>query len=336
MRRHLALKAAFIAALLLAARPTLAQQTELRIVRPIDVLALPLVVMQHEHLIERTADSMGLGTVHVTWTTPADKTSPLQALAAGKTDLAMAGLVPLLIAEDVADGQKAPVSALAAIAARPFILVTRNPAIHTIIDFTKKDRIAVPAVPMSQQALLLEMAAAQEWGSAHYRWLDPLMLARPDKAADDALYSGKGEIDAHFSQSPWADDELASDKIHRVMDSYDIAGPQTVAVLAAATRLHDDKPELLKAVLAALQAADDFIGKHRGESAEYLAGMSKGEEISVEDLTDMIGAPDLAYNAAPKGVVRLAEFMHRTGRLKRDPKAWQDLFLPEARDLKGS
>ena len=50
----------------------------------------------------------------------------------------------------------------------------------------------------------------------------------------------------------------------------------------------------------------------------------------------MIGDPDLAYRAAPVGVMRLVDFMQRVGRLKRRPTAWQDLFLPEARDLPGS
>ena len=52
--------------------------------------------------------------------------------------------------------------------------------------------------------------------------------------------------------------------------------------------------------------------------------------------TDVIGDPDLAYRAAPAGVMRLALFMHRVGRLKHRPAAWQDLFLPEARDLQGN
>jgi NitT/TauT family transport system substrate-binding protein len=333
MRRCIATKAALIALLLLAPRPALAQQVELRIVRPADPLALPLVVMQHEHLIERTAEAMGLGAVRVTWSAPGEA-GPLKAIETGAADMAMADLVPLLLAEDVSNGAP-PVAGLAAVAACPYVLVTRNPAIHTILDFTAKDRIAVPAVPLSQPALLLEMAASQEWGPVHWNRLDPLLVARPDRAADEALLSGKGDIDAHFAPTPYSDDELADGKLHRVMDSFDIAGPHTVAVLAAAARLQTASPELLKAVLAAVQAADDFIRKNRGEAAEFMAGLSGGE-IAVEDLTDMIGAPDLSYDAAPRGVMRLAGLMHRTGRLKRRPTRWQDFFLPAARDLKGS
>jgi hypothetical protein len=34
--------------------------------------------------------------------------------------------------------------------------------------------------------------------------------------------------------------------------------------------------------------------------------------------------------------MRIAEFMHRIGRLKRAPAGWRELLFPEARDLKGS
>jgi len=64
--------------------------------------------------------------------------------------------------------------------------------------------------------------------------------------------------------------------------------------------------------------------------------MVKERDISIEDLTDMIGDPDFSYQAAPAGVMHLADFMHRVGRLKRLPQSWQELFLPEARDLKGN
>ncbi len=162
------------------------------------------------------------------------------------------------------------------------------------------------------------------------------MLARPDAAAAAELLSGKGEIDAHFSRTPYADDELGDPAVHRVMDSFDIAGPHSAAVLAVTTRFRAANPTLCAAILSALQTADDFIKNNPGAAAEIFAAMVKDEDIPVEDLTDMIGDPDLAYTAAPAGVMRLVDFMHRVGRLKRRPPSWQDLFLPEARDLKGS
>ncbi len=225
---------------------------------------------------------------------------------------------------------------MGALAQLPYVLVTRNPAIHTIRDFAAADRIAVPALKISGPALMLQLAAAQEWGAEHYNKLDALVVARPDAAAAAALLAGKPEINAHFSRTPYADDELANPAIHRIMDSFDITGPPSAAVLAATMRFRAANPTLCAAILSALQEAGDFIKSNPGAAAEIFATMVKDQDTPIEDLTDMIGDPDLAYKAAPVGVMRLIDFMQRVGRLKRRPASWQDLFLPEARDLPGS
>jgi NitT/TauT family transport system substrate-binding protein len=319
----------------IAARPSLAQDSTLRITRPLDLVALPLIVMEREHLVERTAEAMGLGTLTVKWSAP-DKTGSIEALAAGDSDLTVVDVAAFLIAADATAGTPDQVRGVGALAQRPYVLVARNPAIKTIRDFGAKDRIAVPELKVSGPALMLELAAAQEWGPEHYDKLDPLMVARPDAAAADALLSGKGDVDAHFSRSPYADDELGEPAVHRVMDSFDIGGPHSAAVLATTSRFRGANPELCKAILAALQQADDLIKKNPGEAAEIFGTLVKDQGIPLEALTDMIGDPDLAYAAAPAGVMRLADFMQRIGRLKHRPNSWQDLFVPESRDLAGN
>ena len=303
--------------------------------RPLDLAALPLIVMEHEHLIERTAEAMGLGPVTVAWHAP-DGRGPLAALADNRADLAMVDLAPFLVAADANADATGAVRALGAILQRPYVLVTRDKDIHTIRDFRAADRIAVPALKVSAPALMLEMAAAAEWGPDHYDRLDPLVVARPDAVAADMLLYAKGDIDAHFSRTPFVDAELADPAVHRVMDSFDIAGPHSDAVLAVPTRFAAANPDLCKAVLSALQAADDYIRKTPGAAAEIYADTAKDLDIPLEDLSDMIGDPDLAYRAAPIGVLRLAQFMQRLGRLKRPVADWRALFLPAARDLPGS
>jgi len=327
--------APLVAFLIGPALPADAESAGLRLQRPLDLVALPLMVMEHEHLIERTAEAMGLGTITVTWSAPGPN-GALAALAAGESDLAAADLAPFLLAADATAGTPEEVRGLGALAQLPYVLVARNPALHTIRDFGAADRIAVPELKISGPALMLELAAAQEWGTEHYNKLDPLVVARPDAAAATALLSGKGDIDAHFSRAPFADDELANPAIHRMMDSFDIAGPHSTAVLAATLRFRAANPVLCAAILSALQAAGDFINSNPGAAAEIYAAMVKDQDTPIEDLADMIGDPDLAYRAAPTGVMRLVDFMIRVGRVKRRPSSWQDLFLPEARDLPGS
>src|SRR6266404_8700297 len=76
------LTAALMFGLLSSARPVLAESAELRLLRPLDLVALPLLVMEHEHLIERTAEAMGLGTIKIAWSAPSP-TGAIEALAGG-------------------------------------------------------------------------------------------------------------------------------------------------------------------------------------------------------------------------------------------------------------
>ncbi len=54
----------------------------------------------------------------------------------------------------------------------PLQLNTRNPNIKSMRDLTDKDKIALPAVKVSMQAIILQMAAAQAFGEANYTKLD--------------------------------------------------------------------------------------------------------------------------------------------------------------------
>src|SRR6266700_3930138 len=86
-----------------AAQPAGAETGELRLQRPLDLVALPLLVMEHEHLIERTAEAMGLGTIKVTWSAPGQK-GALDTLVAGESDLVAADLAPFILAADATAG----------------------------------------------------------------------------------------------------------------------------------------------------------------------------------------------------------------------------------------
>ena len=100
-----------------AARTADAETSELRLQRPLDLVALPLLVMEHEHLIERTAEAMGLGSVNVIWNAPGEG-DPLASLAAGDSDLVAADLAPFLLAADATAGTAQEVRALGALAER--------------------------------------------------------------------------------------------------------------------------------------------------------------------------------------------------------------------------
>ncbi len=79
----------------------------------------------------------------------------------------------------------------------------------TIADFTSKNRIALPGVKVSIQAILLEMATAKAFGDDQYAKLDPLTttLSHADGMAE--LLSPDSPVDSHFTSPPYTYDELA-------------------------------------------------------------------------------------------------------------------------------
>ena len=318
-----------------AEAPDAAGANELRVLRPADLSDLPLLVAERKKLIEKHADMIGLGKITVRWLPPG-KTAATDALGGGSVDLAALDIGAFVAAWDQKLGAPGEVRGLGAVEQMPYELVTRNPAIHTILDFGPKDRIAVPPPAGSGPALMLEMAAAQQWGPAQFNKLDALTVVRPDAEAAQAITSDKGELDAHFSRMPFSDDELGDDKVHRVMDSFDIAGPHTATVLVATKQFHDANPQLCSAVLAALEEADKLIRDNPGEAAETYVSMLKDSGLTVEDMADMIGDPDLGYATAPAGIKHLLDFLQQTGRLKHQPASWKELFFSEAQNLPGS
>ena len=92
----------------------------------------------------------------------------------------------------------------------PLYLDTRNPDVKTIKDFTDKDKIALPAVKVSIQAVTLQMAAEQAFGDGQQDRLDPLTVSMSHPDAQTALLSGQSEITAHFGSPPFQYQQLAA------------------------------------------------------------------------------------------------------------------------------
>jgi NitT/TauT family transport system substrate-binding protein len=321
---------------LLAAKPAAADVATLRVVVPPDLAALALIVAAHDGLIEKQAQARGLPAVNVQWLTP-NGGNPLDQLLKGEADaVATTDLVGFLLAWDERSGTPEEIRGLAGLARMPYQLLSRNPAIQTIRDFAAKDRIAVPAVKTSLPAVLLQMAAADEWGIEHYDKLDALTVARDSDAADNALHSGNGDINTDFARTPYADDERGDPAVHRIMDSYDVLGPHSVGVLVATSQFRDANPALCASLVAALTQAGEFVKTSRGAAAEIYDSMNKRNDIPVEELTDMLGDPDTGFAPAPAGTQRLVTFLHRIGRVKHSPDSWQQLFFPEIYKQPGS
>ena len=74
------------------------------------------------------------------------------------------------------------------------MLLVRDPAIKSIKDFKDNHRIAMPAVKVSMQAIMLQMAAAKEFGDAKFNALDHLTVSMAHPDATAAMLGGQSEI----------------------------------------------------------------------------------------------------------------------------------------------
>ena len=158
---------------------------------------LPMIVIEAQQLIEKNAKAAGLGDVKTTWTQRVGPAAELDALLAGQADFIGPGGTTLATIWDKTVGTPQEVRALIAMQSMPFVLVTRNPNVKTIADFTDKDKIALPAVKLTGHALILEMEAARIWGNDHYDKLDSITITRSH--ADAAAAVMVGEIRDQFA-----------------------------------------------------------------------------------------------------------------------------------------
>jgi NitT/TauT family transport system substrate-binding protein len=327
--------AAALCTALLFAGGARAEVNEVRLSKQHGLPYLPMIVIEDQKLIEKQAAKAGLGDVATVWSQHAGPAAQLDALLAGQVDFIGPGAPTLATIWDRTAGTPQEIRALSAMQSMPFVLVTRNPKVNTIADFTDSDKIALPAVKLTGHALILEMAAAKLWGFDHYDKLDSITITRAHPDAMAAMLSGS-EINSHFASSPFYYYELAQPGIHKVLHSYDVTGAKhTNGTLVASKKFHDANPKICGAVLAAFEEANAFIKAHPREAAEIYKKVTKDKE-SVDALEKMVADPDVEYTTTPINVMAFVDFMYKVGRLKKKPNSWKDMFFPEVHGLNGS
>jgi NitT/TauT family transport system substrate-binding protein len=318
------------------ARTAFAETSRLRIARQYGLPYLPLMVMEHEKLVEKHAAKAGVPTLEMTWVRLGGTGALADGLLSGQLDFAATGATALITLWDKTVGTPHEMRALGAVQSQPFMLVTNNAAVKTIADFTQKDRIALPAVKISSQALTLEMAAAKLWGDAQYARLDPLTVTLPHPDAMANVMSGGAAVDSHYSVSPYYYYELAHPGVHLVLKSYDTIGKHVNGVLLGTTKFQTENPRLCAALFAAQEEANAFINKSPQQAGEIYIKMASDKHSTPDEMARMVSDPDNDWTTTPRQSMTFAAFMHKVGRVKHMPESWKDLFMPEVQGQAGS
>ncbi len=308
---------------------------QIRIAEQFGIVYLLLNVAQDQKLVEKHAKAAGAD-AKVEWVKLSGGSAVNDALLSGNIEIAGAGVGPLLTIWDRTKGRQ-NVKGVASLGNFPYYLVSNNPAVKTIADFTDKDRIAVPAVGVSVQSRVLQLASAKLWGDKEFAKLDKISVALPHPDAAAAIIKGGTEITGHFGKQPFQDKELAGNpNAHIVLNSYQVlGGPASATVLYATEKFRAESPKTYKAFVEALDEAAQFVTANPEKAADIYLKVGNAK-IDKALLLKIIKNPEVQFKTTPQNTYALAEFMHRVGAIKNKPASAKDYFFDDAQNAAGN
>jgi NitT/TauT family transport system substrate-binding protein len=316
--------------------PALAQQkTDISLSRQPGIFYMPSHIIEKQKLIEKHAAALGLPGVTTKWVTFSGGGAQTDALLAGGVDILNTGTGNLLLLWDRTRGG---VKGIVATSAQPMTLISRDPNIKSLRDIGPNDKIAVPTVKISTQAIVLQIAAAELFGADQWSKLDANTVQLGHPHAYAALSNSQHEVRNHFSIPPYTFLELKNvPGAHVVLSSPDVmGGPLSQAQFFTTTKFADANPKIIQAVRDATKEAQDLIRSDTRTAVDIYKEIT-GDKTSVDDLLAWLKEPGMMeWNLEPQGTMKFAAHLYKTGTLKTQPKAWTDYYLPIAHDLKGS
>lgn len=313
-----------------------AEVTEVRFARQFSLGYLQFYLMEHHQLVEKHAKAARLPDVKVTWATINSPAAMNDALLSGTIDIVSGGVPGLVTIWARTQGTSNPVKGVVTMSSMPALLNSREARIKTIADFKPDDKIAMPGVKSTLQAIILQMAAAKQWGPSEYARLDPLTVGMPPPDATIALLSNAADVGSVFSVPPFQNQQLETPGIHTVLNSFDVfGGPHTFACVWTATQFREKNPKVFAAVIAAFREATMMMNESVKEASQLWIDRAKSK-LPLDKVMAIAADPQVKWTMVPMNSMKFAEFMHCVGTIKVKPASWKDMFFPEIHDMPGS
>lgn len=331
--RALLVRAMAVGILFALPQSAMAETKEVRLAEQFGLHYLPLQVMVREKLIEKHASKLGVDGVKVTLLKLGSGGAVNDALLSGSIDFAAGGTGPLLKLWDKSRGGL-DVRAIGGLVCLPMRLNTNRTEVKSLEDLTSKDRIAVPAVKVSIQAVVLQMAAKKLFGDPNR--FDPRTVSMKHPDATASLLSGQSHITAHFTVPPFSYMQVRNDAVRTIASSYDIVGGKHTQISIYNTRrFRDENPKVFQAVYNALAESMEIIEKDRKAAAALYLEVSGSKEDPAL-IEEILNDADFEFTTVPKKVMDFAAFLHEMGSIKNMPESWKDLYWETVHDLPGS
>jgi NitT/TauT family transport system substrate-binding protein len=208
-------------------------------------------------------------------------------------------------------------------------LMVKDPSIQSFADLRGK-RIATPTNTSIQAVILRKMAEVRLGNS---KALDSSLIAMDHPDGMQALMAG--QIDAHFTSPPFQFQE--KNRGARVLGrSYGYFGAHTFLGAVITSKFYADYPELSNQIYRDIAAAIKLTKTNPKKVAQILQDDAGGNP-TWRQFKQWIGNPAITYTTRPRGLMRTAHFMNRTGQLPgKMPGSWTDLVFPPVVPTRGS
>jgi NitT/TauT family transport system substrate-binding protein len=311
--------------------------TEVRIPRGAGGVGfLPLLVMEHDHLVEAQAREAGIPNLHVKWIDLGGPAAMNEALLSGSVDFIAAGPPAFLILWD-RTRDSAKVLGVAAMSSLPMYLNTTADHLKRLDDITDRDKIAVTSIKVSIPSIVMQMYAQQKFGEGDVSHFDKFTVTMTHPDAVIALLSGSGGVDAHFTSPPFHQRERKDPHIRTIMTSDEVMGGSTTfTMISTTTAFRANNPKVYAAVLKALDGAINTILTDKPHGADVLLQSTGETGFSREEILEVMNDPNVKFTTTPENVMKYAAFMNAVGSIDKRPASWKDLFFPDVYEAPGS
>lgn len=320
----------------LTSHVAMAADHEIRVVGAYGLQFLPTYVAIDKKLIEKHAVELGIADPKVIFNWVSNGGAINDAIISDSSDIGEVPGPALVLLWNKTRGAQAIRGVLAASEIPP-ILVTIDPRIKTIDDYTDQDRIAMATVKISSYAIMMQMAAAQRYGWEQRNRFDPMSVQLGFSETMAALLSGGTEIKSTVIVPPYNEELLESGKAHQVLSLDDVLGGHgTLNVFSTTEKFHSQNPKAFAAVKAALIEAIQFINSDPLAAADiYLKREPSKHDPSW--IVNMMSNKNLVnFTPDPHRFGKLAAFLHQSGAINAEPSSWRDLFFDQAAGLDGN
>lgn len=288
---------------------------------------LPVHVMNELNLVEKHAKALG---VEVTAEYKALGTPGMinDAMNANQVDFGTVGIPSLVTLNDKTKGLY---KAVGTIVSLPMYLNTTT-SYKSICEFKEGDKIALPTVKVSVQAVTLQMAAKQQCGDPYK--LDKFTVSSTHPDGLTSLLSGN--VVGHFTSPPFQYSELKDSRVKTLVNSYDVLGGKASFIsLVGKQTFADANPKVQQAVYLALAEAQEWINKSKIDAAKLYFKVEQPKNQTMDEVLSQLTDKEIEFTSVPNGIEKYSTFMNEIGTSK-TKATWKDLTFPALHNKKGS